>query len=128
MNWNDIVAMKQDGMDIESHTMTHPHLSTLSQRQLDFEIGGSKQCLATHGYDAKIFAYPYDDGSYNQTVVNTVAKYYDMARSGTQPLMFLDCIGFKKHLQTDRRTCSPDGKLNYANRYDIRSYTENLME
>ncbi|MGB7954347.1 MAG: polysaccharide deacetylase family protein [Candidatus Nitrosopolaris sp.] len=128
MNWNDIAAMKHDGMDIESHTMTHPHLSTLSQRQLDFEIGGSKQCLAAHGYDATIFAYPYDDGSYNQTVINTVAKYYDMARSGTQPLMFLDCNGFKKHPQTVCRTYSPGGKLNYANRYDIRSFTENLME
>ncbi len=109
--------------------MTHPHLSTLSQRQLDFEIGGSKQCLATHGYDAKIFfAYPYDDGSYNQTVVNTVAKYYDMARSGTQPLMFLNCNGFKKHPQTDCRTYSSGGKLDYANRYDIRSFTQNLLE
>jgi peptidoglycan/xylan/chitin deacetylase (PgdA/CDA1 family) len=128
MNWNDIAAMKQDGMDIESHTMTHPHLSTLSQSQLDFEIGGSKQCLATHGYNATIFAYPYDDGSDDPTVVNTVAKYYDMARSGTAPLMFLNCNGVEKHPQTDCRTYSPSGKLNYANRYDIRSFTENLME
>ena len=47
MNWQDIAAMQKDGMDIESHTMTHAHLNTLSQSQLDFEIGGSKQCLAT---------------------------------------------------------------------------------
>ena len=51
-----------------------------------------------------------------------------MARLGTQPLMFLDCNGFKKHPQTVCRTYSPGGKLNYANRYDIRSFTENLME
>lgn len=48
MNWQDIAAMQKDGMDIESHTMTHAHLNTLSQNQLDFEIGGSKQCLASH--------------------------------------------------------------------------------
>jgi peptidoglycan/xylan/chitin deacetylase (PgdA/CDA1 family) len=48
MNWEDIAAMQKDGMDIESHTMTHAHLNTLSQSQLDFEIGGSKQCLASH--------------------------------------------------------------------------------
>ena len=26
MNWQDIMALKDDGMDIESHTMTHAHL------------------------------------------------------------------------------------------------------
>jgi peptidoglycan/xylan/chitin deacetylase (PgdA/CDA1 family) len=48
MNWQDIAAMQKDGMDIESHTMTHAHLNTLNQSQLNFEIGGSKQCLASH--------------------------------------------------------------------------------
>jgi len=52
MNWQDIAAMQKDGMDIESHTMTHAHLNTLNQSQLNFEIGGSKQCLASHGYNA----------------------------------------------------------------------------
>ena len=40
--WHDIAVMQKDGMDIESHTMTHAHLNTLSRSQLDFEIGGSK--------------------------------------------------------------------------------------
>jgi len=116
MNWQDIAAMQKDGMDIESHTMTHPHLDTLNQSQLNYEIGGSKQCLANHGYNATIFAYPYDEGSNNPVVVDTVAKYYNMARSGTAPLMFLDCKGFAKHPQTDCRTYIPDGKLSFANR------------
>jgi len=128
MNWQDIAAMQKDGMDIESHTMTHAHPNTLTQPQLNFEIGGSKQCLATHGYDATIFAYPYNEGSNNPVVVNTVAKYYDMARSGTDPLMFLDCKGFTKHPQTDCRTYTPDGKLTYANRYAIRSLSFDILE
>jgi peptidoglycan/xylan/chitin deacetylase (PgdA/CDA1 family) len=128
MNWQDIAAMQQDGMDIESHTMTHAHLNTLSQSQLDFEIGGSKQCLASHGYNSTIFAYPYNEGSNNPTVVNTVAKYYDLARSGTEPLMFLDCTGFKKNPQTDCRTNSPDGKLNYATKYTARSLSFDVIE
>ena len=128
MNWQDIADIQRDGMDIESHTMTHAHLNTLSQSQLDFEIGGSKQCLATHGYNATIFAYPYNEGSNNPVVVNTVAKYYDMARSGTDPLMFLDCKGFTKHPQTDCRTYTPDGKLTYANRFAIRSLSFDVIE
>jgi peptidoglycan/xylan/chitin deacetylase (PgdA/CDA1 family) len=130
MNWQDIAAMQKDGMDIESHTMTHAHLNTLNQNQLNYEIGGSKQCLASHGYNATIFAYPYNEGSNNPVVVNTVAKYYDMARSGTDPLMFLDCKGFVKHPppQTDCRTYTPNGKLTYANRYAIRSLSFDILE
>src|SRR5438094_8498263 len=75
MNWQDIAAMQKDGMDIESHTMTHAHLNPLSQSQLDFEIGGSKQCLASDGYNSTIFSDPYNEGSNNPTVLITFAKY-----------------------------------------------------
>jgi len=128
MNWNDLAAMRQDGMDIESHTMTHPHLDNLTQSQLEFEVGGSKQCLANHGYNATIFAYPYNEGANNPNVVKTVAKYYDLARAGTEPLMFLNCQGFKGDSQTDCRTYTSDGKLTYANRYLIRSFSFDVTE
>ena len=128
MNWQDIAAMQRDGMDIESHTMTHKHLNHLSANALNFEIAGSKQCLASHGYNITSFAYPYDEGADNVTVVNTVAKYYDLARTGSEPLMFLHCNGFKNHAQTDCRTYSPDGKLTYANRYAIRSLSFDRYE
>ncbi len=128
MNWQDIAAMQRDGMDIESHTMTHAHLDTLSQSQLNTEIGGSKQCLASHGYNATIFAYPYDEGSDNKTVVNLVAKYYDIGRSGSEPLMFLDCKGFKKHPQANCITYTSQGDLTYANRYAFRSLSFDVKE
>ena len=128
MNWQDIASMQRDGMDIESHTMTHKHLNHLSANVLNFEIAGSKQCLASHGYNITSFAYPYDEGADNVTVVNTVAKYYDLARTGSEPLMFLHCNGFKNHPQTDCRTYLPDGKLTYANRYAIRSLSFDRYE
>ena len=128
MNWQDIAAMQRDGMDIESHTMTHKHLNHLSANALNFEIAGSKQCLANHGYNTTSFAYPYDEGADNATVVNTVAKYYDLARTGSEPLMFLNCNGFKNHPQTDCKTYLPDGKLTYANRYAIRSLSFDRYE
>jgi peptidoglycan/xylan/chitin deacetylase (PgdA/CDA1 family) len=128
MNWQDIAAMQKDGMDIESHTMTHVHLNHLSATALNFQIAGSKQCLASHGYNVTTFAYPYNEGSNNATVVNIVAKYYNIARSGTQPLMFLDCKGYSKHPQTDCRTYTSDGKLTYANRYAARSLSFDVIE
>ena len=129
MNWQDIATLQKDDMDIESHSMTHPpNLNMLNQNQLDYQIGGSKQCLANHGYNSTIFAYPYNIGSNDPTVVNTVAKYYNMGRSGTAPLMFLNCNGFRKDPQTDCRTYGPDRKLNYANRYEARSLSFDIIE
>ncbi|HYA84969.1 MAG TPA: polysaccharide deacetylase family protein [Candidatus Bathyarchaeia archaeon] len=129
MNWQDIASLQKDGMDIESHSMTHtPYLNILHQNGLDYEIGGSKQCLSMHGYNSTIFAYPYNSGSNDPAVVNTVAKYYNMGRSGTAPLMFLNCIGFNKHPQSDCRTYGPNGELNYANRYVVRSLSFDIVE
>ncbi|MGC2682647.1 MAG: polysaccharide deacetylase family protein, partial [Candidatus Nitrosopolaris sp.] len=129
MNWQDIATLQKDGMDIESHSMNHPlYLNILNQNELDYEIGGSKQCLTSHGYNSTIFAYPYNSGSNDPTVVNTVAKYYNIGRSGTAPLMFLNCNGFKKHPQTDCRTYGPNQVLNYANRYAARSFSLDIVE
>ena len=121
--WQDIAVLQRDGMDLESHTMTHAHLPTLlsSPSQLTYEIGGSKQCLANHGVNATIFGYPLNLGSDRPSIVNVVAKYYNLARSGSAPLMFLNCTGYSKQSQNDCSTYSANGKLTYANRYDIKS-------
>jgi peptidoglycan/xylan/chitin deacetylase (PgdA/CDA1 family) len=95
MNRQDIAELQKDGVDIESHTMTHAHLNGPKQDRLDYEVGDSKQCLASHGYNSTIFAYPYNSGSNEPDRVTTVGKYNDIGRSGTAPLMFLNCIGFK---------------------------------
>jgi len=121
MNWQAIAELQKDGMDIESHTMTHAHLNKLSTNALTYEIGGSKQCLATHGVNSTIFGYPFNVGSDKPAVVNLVSKYYNFGRSGTDPLMFLNCSGYAKDTQTDCSTYLANGKLTHANRYDIRS-------
>lgn len=119
--WQDVAALQQDGMEIESHSMTHAHLNSVSPAKLHYELGFAEQCFANHGYRVPIFGYPDNLGSDNKTVVNVVAKYYSLARSGSDPLMFLHCNGFSKHPQADCSTYLPDGALNYVNRYDIRS-------
>ncbi|MFZ0225282.1 MAG: polysaccharide deacetylase family protein, partial [Candidatus Nitrosopolaris sp.] len=83
MNWQDIASLQQDGMDIESHTMDHKPLSMLSWNGLLYEIAGSKQCLANHGINSSIFAYPFNQGSNIPSVVDIVSKYYSFARTGT---------------------------------------------
>jgi peptidoglycan/xylan/chitin deacetylase (PgdA/CDA1 family) len=121
MNWQDIAELKKDGMDIESHSMTHANLNKLSTKALKYEIGGSKQCFANHGYNTPIFGYPFNLGSNNPSVVKMVAQYYNTGRSGSDRLMFLNCKEYMKDTQADCRTYSANDKLTHANRYDIRT-------
>ena len=87
---------------------------------MEYEIGGSKQCLLDQGINTTSFAYPINTGAEEATVIDIVAKYYDIARTGNEPLMYLHCDGLKdESSQTDCRTYSDDGKLNFVNRYSI---------
>jgi glucose/arabinose dehydrogenase/peptidoglycan/xylan/chitin deacetylase (PgdA/CDA1 family) len=122
--WQDIFALQQDGMDIQSHTMTHPLLDELSKAELNYEIGQAKQCFLNRGINTTIFAYPYGVGADNKTVVHTVAKNYDLARTDSAyPLTFLTCDIWKEQPtnQTDCRTNDNDENLTLANRYSINS-------
>jgi peptidoglycan/xylan/chitin deacetylase (PgdA/CDA1 family) len=121
LSWEDITALYNDGNDIASHTMNHVDLSKTSKKETEFEVGESKQCLLDHGINnISSFAYPFNGGSDEPSVIDVVAKYYDIARTGTEPLMYLHCDGFKEESsQTDCRTYANDGELNFVNRYAI---------
>jgi hypothetical protein len=61
------------------------------------------------------------------TVINTIAKYYDLSIGGfVNGVMFLHCYGWKQqnHIEHfSERDCRPffdNGTLNYASRYDIK--------
>lgn len=124
MNWTEVKQLSAEGHDIESHTMNHRNLSDSSKKSLEFQIGESKACLQEHGIKATSFAYPFDQGSDNNTVVKVVSKYYDLARTASSPVTFLHCDGWihQSH-QTDCSTYTKDGKLNYANQYSIRGWS-----
>lgn len=80
------VAMIQDlqaqGHEIGSHSISHPHLTTLSASELINELTSSKATLQQYfGVSgvANNFASPY--GEYNTTVINEIQKYYRSHRS-----------------------------------------------
>ncbi|MFL6396241.1 MAG: polysaccharide deacetylase family protein, partial [Nitrososphaeraceae archaeon] len=127
MTWQEINQLYREGHDIESHTMTHKLLDGLSARALDYEVGQSKQCLYDHlGIYPTVFSPPHDRGWDNATVINTIAKYYDLSIGGfVNDVMFLRCYGWKQQQQEysnqiDCRPYSDNGTLNYASRYDIK--------
>jgi peptidoglycan/xylan/chitin deacetylase (PgdA/CDA1 family) len=128
ITWEQITAQQQDGMDIEAHTMTHPNLNRKSQSNLNYEIGQSKQCLENHGFNPTFFVYPNGERSDNPKVVNTVAKYYDLARTDSKSALdFLRCNGDNNE-QTDCSTQFNDGALTPSNRYSINSWAHKHIE
>ena len=129
MTWDDIATLQNNGYDIESHTMDHKDLTKMSLSELDYEIGGSQKSFAEHHINTTIFASPYGNVWNNKTIVELVSKYYSFARDGYAPTMFLHCDGWKTFSnQTDCRTYSDDGKLNFANRYSIRMWDHNYYD
>jgi peptidoglycan/xylan/chitin deacetylase (PgdA/CDA1 family) len=136
MNWQQITQLYNEGHDIESHSTSHKVLSKLSADDLDYQVGQSKECFREHiGAEPTVFSPPHSKGWNNATVINTISKYYDLSIGGfvSRP-MLLQCHGWKQQQnsqhapQTDCRTYSDDGELNYANRYDIKENSHNGLD
>ena len=120
MNWNEISELKNDGMDIGSHTMNHEDLKGLSNSEIEYEIGESNQCSLNQGINASTFAYPSSSGTNDEFVINTISKYYDLGRSGGSTLMFLHCNGWpNKSDQKNCRTFNENGELNPITRFSM---------
>src|SRR5215212_602006 len=49
MTWEEIIALHNEGYDIGSHTMSHDDLDSMSEKGIEYEVGGSKECLFDHG-------------------------------------------------------------------------------
>jgi peptidoglycan/xylan/chitin deacetylase (PgdA/CDA1 family) len=76
-----IHAMQADGHEIGGHSVTHPDLTSLSQTDLDYELGHSKTYLESvaGAGQVKNLATPF--GTYNDQVINTAKPLYQSLRS-----------------------------------------------
>lgn len=74
-----VQTLKDEGNHIAAHTVTHPHLPTLTDQQLAIELGDSKSYLqTTFGTDANDFASPF--GEVDARVMTFVKNYYTTHR------------------------------------------------
>jgi peptidoglycan/xylan/chitin deacetylase (PgdA/CDA1 family) len=130
MTWDDIKVLSELGYDIQSHGASHKDLTKLSTKDLDYEVGQSKESLLEHGFNSTIFGPPYAAGGGNSTIVDTISKYYDMARVGFGYLLHLNCDWayrenrILKTNQTECRTYFDNGTLTLANRYSLPLWTD----
>jgi peptidoglycan/xylan/chitin deacetylase (PgdA/CDA1 family) len=90
MSWQNVAELAKLGYDIQSHGMSHKDLTKLSIKDLEYEVGQSKQCLLERNINSTPFGNPFASGWDNSTVVQTLSKYYDMARAGCGLLTFLE--------------------------------------
>ena len=75
-----LLQLKSAGLEIGSHSVTHPDLTTVSDAQLDYELKHSQQYLqGLIGGPVPNFATPF--GNYNDRVLAAVARYYRSQRS-----------------------------------------------
>lgn len=83
VNWDECRQMSRDGMDIQSHGLTHARLSVLSFTEALREIQDSKKVLEAQLHQpVTVFAYPY--GSYDEDVLRLVREAgYDTAAAIT---------------------------------------------
>jgi peptidoglycan/xylan/chitin deacetylase (PgdA/CDA1 family) len=140
LNWNDIVQLEKEGYDIGSHSMNHTKLEGIPNTVSEYEISESKKCLLDNGVkEVRVFTYPKNGGSDDPFILKEVSKHYDLARTGNDPLEFLQCQLGGSDTMMNRITCSSWGNdVNKNGKYSIvgwshdadreaKGYDDNLM-
>ena len=140
LNWNDIVQLEKEGYDIGSHSMNHTKLEGIPNTVSEYEISESKKCLLDNGVkEVRVFTYPKNGGSDDPFILKEVSKHYDLARTGNDPLEFLQCQLGGSDTMMNRITCSSwSNDVNKNGKYSIvgwshdadreaKGYDDNLM-
>ncbi len=67
LSWETLRTLSADGLDIQSHSLTHPDLTAIAERDVRHELEISRAVLEQRlGRPVRYFAYP--KGRYNQAV------------------------------------------------------------
>lgn len=92
MSQAQIKELSDAGMEIGSHSESHPHLEKLDSESLEQELSGSKKRLEDLlGRPVNSFAYPF--GTFNNTVLDAVEKTGFKTACTTRP-------GFYNHKES----------------------------
>lgn len=76
MSWGDVCQMEDDGMDIESHTVSHPSLPQLTPEALARELADSRSILESRlGRPITALAYPFGDFTDREVEAARLAGY-----------------------------------------------------
>jgi peptidoglycan/xylan/chitin deacetylase (PgdA/CDA1 family) len=108
LNWQEILEMKQGGVTLGAHTLTHPDLTRLPPDRMEAEIRDSKEIIEDIlGTPIACFAYPY--GRYDDRSHRLVQQHFACACSDDLGLVTLkgDPFALKRvdayYLRTEKR-------------------------
>ena len=105
--WDDIIALNNyrtdDGKKLfyfESHTHTHPRLSSISDDEVLYQLETSKETLETRlNTTVRYLALPFGDGAYNQKIIEIAKNVgYKGIRTiiyGYEDIMYSDLYSLK---------------------------------
>jgi peptidoglycan/xylan/chitin deacetylase (PgdA/CDA1 family) len=79
-----IVALRDAGWEIMSHTVTHPHLGWISEERVDSELKRSKEELERLGVPVDNLVYPFNNN--DAAVRKITGRYYRSGRGGETEL------------------------------------------
>ncbi|MDR2644288.1 MAG: polysaccharide deacetylase family protein [Planctomycetaceae bacterium] len=76
LNWDELRLLQKQGIEIGSHTLSHPILSNLDAAALESEIRGSKECIERElGVECNVFAYPFGaSNDFSDQVIDVVRR------------------------------------------------------
>jgi peptidoglycan/xylan/chitin deacetylase (PgdA/CDA1 family) len=78
LSWRQAAEISAAGIEIGSHTKSHPDLQQLSAEEIEQEVGASKTEIESRiGSSVESFAYPF--GSFNLAAVGAVKRHYRAA-------------------------------------------------
>jgi peptidoglycan/xylan/chitin deacetylase (PgdA/CDA1 family) len=73
LSWEQLKEMTLTGMDIQAHTITHPHLRTIAASEAQREISESKKTLESKlGKPVVALSYPF--GEYNAAIIEMTKR------------------------------------------------------
>lgn len=76
LSWQELKAMVDEGLDIGSHTVSHPILTKLNTEELEYELRESKETIFRKlGVSTEVFCYPNgSQNDFNEAVKNLISK------------------------------------------------------
>jgi peptidoglycan/xylan/chitin deacetylase (PgdA/CDA1 family) len=72
--WPQVIAMHNAGMDIQSHTRTHPDLRRLSEERLLWQILGSREAIEAR-VDKEVHFFCYPAGRYDDNTIHALQQF-----------------------------------------------------
>ena len=133
LSWAQVKRLHEAGMEIGSHSLSHPYSTTISQEELMIEMQQSKfQIEQKIGAEVRSFAYPYGDYSQrtHQTAIAAGYKYICTSKPGlcktNSVFMGRNSIHSNISTQDIEKLLNPSRlyllqqKFNYAIRYTLK--------